>query len=193
MISSSGRRARDQRRRERSPFSSQYSNLLASPIAARRSSQDERRSPAAKYDHVISPGPTERIEEEEQDEEEGEEVEDDDEDGDEDDAGELSPLLPIFSAAHLGMSTGSGVSTLRVCQMLKVVQIVCRSITLLTPSVCSLSHGVRLLSLGTNYDRHKSPSSCSSQSSSKSKHLISQELLFMPSWPIACNLTKRLR
>lgn len=66
---------------------------------------EERRRPAAKFNHVISPGPTDRIEEEEQQEGDG------DADGEgnelfedigEDEAGELSPLLPIFSAAHLG-------------------------------------------------------------------------------------------
>ena len=84
-----------------SPFSSPYSNIQTSPIAARRSSLEERRRPAAKFEHVISPEPADRIEEEEENEEEqGEDVQDDDlsEDG----TGEHSPLLPIFSAVHLG-------------------------------------------------------------------------------------------
>jgi hypothetical protein len=86
--------------RERSPFSSPNSNLHASPIAARRSSLEERRRPAAKYEHGTLPGPTDRIEEEYHEEDDDEE-EDPDDIG-EDEAGELSPLLPIFSAAQLG-------------------------------------------------------------------------------------------
>ena len=97
--------------RERSPFSSPYSNLLASPIAARRRSLEERRRPAAKFGgDGPSPDPpvTEPIEEEDnEDGQDGDdnpdEEEDEEEDDDEDDHGELSPLLPIFSAAHLGI------------------------------------------------------------------------------------------
>ena len=100
-------------RKDRSPFSSPNSNLLASPIAARRSSLEERRRPAAKFGDGTSPGPlaSEAVEEEEefeegpnqQDIQDGNEGEDD-----EDDHGELSPLLPIFSAAHLGTGTLTG-------------------------------------------------------------------------------------
>ena len=91
--------------RERSIFSSPDSNIQASPIAARRSSIEERRRPAAKFDHGISPGPRDRIEEEDQEEDEGDgEGEGFYEDIGEDEAGELSPLLPIFSAAHLGIA-----------------------------------------------------------------------------------------
>ena len=50
---------------------------------------------------------------EEEDDDDGEE-EDQDDDLDEDEAGELSPLLPIFSAAHLGMSTLSPQQSLPV-------------------------------------------------------------------------------
>lgn len=90
--------------RESSPFSSPNSNLHPSPIAARRSSLEERRRPAAKYDHPRSPTPTNGADD--QDEEEGNGDEEDQEDElDEDEAGELSPLLPIFSAAHLGLLT----------------------------------------------------------------------------------------
>lgn len=90
--------------RQRSPLSSPYSNLQVSPIAARRGSLEERRRPAANFDRATSAGHTDRIEEEGQDEDEEEEIEDEDngDDLDEDAAGELSPLLPIFSAAHLG-------------------------------------------------------------------------------------------
>ena len=90
------------RAKEQSFFSSPDSHVQASPIAARRSSLEERRRPAAKFEHVISPGP-EPIEEANQ-EEDGEEGEGEEFylDNREDEAGELSPLLPIFSAAHLG-------------------------------------------------------------------------------------------
>ena len=109
-------RSRALRRSERSPFSSPNSNLLASPIAARRSSLEERRRPAAKFGEGTSPGPavSEPIEEEEEedggeapDEGDTQEVVEEGED-EEDDHGELSPLLPIFSAAHLGMDARAG-------------------------------------------------------------------------------------
>ena len=102
MRSNSPRLTKAQRGRGPSPFSSPNSNLHASPIAARRSSTEERRRPAANFDHGISPGLANRIDEEDQEEEEGEE-EDQEEDIDEDELGDLSPLLPIFSAAHLGI------------------------------------------------------------------------------------------
>ncbi|KAI4096877.1 MAG: hypothetical protein Q9206_000439 [Seirophora lacunosa] len=91
---------------ERSPFSSPLSGLLATPVAARRSSLEERRRPAADFDHDLSPAPASRIAEEdengdeEEDENAHEHAEEEDE-SDEDGAGETSPLLPIFSAAHL--------------------------------------------------------------------------------------------
>lgn len=87
-------------REERSPFSSPYTALLPSP-AARRTSLEERRRPAAEFNQDISPARTSKIDEErdEQEEEDGQDPDDDlDEDGDE----EMTPLLPIFSAAHLG-------------------------------------------------------------------------------------------
>ena len=98
------RLTKSQRARESSPFSSPNSNLHASPIAARRGSLEERRRPAANFDHAIPPALVDRIDEEDQEEEDGVD-EDQDEEIDEDEAGELSPLLPIFSAAHLGMSS----------------------------------------------------------------------------------------
>lgn len=100
MPPNSSRLTKAQRGRPSSPFSSPNSNLHPSPIAARRGSFEERRRPAANFDHAISPGFAERINEEAQEEEDGED-EDQEEELDEDEAGELSPLLPIFSAAHL--------------------------------------------------------------------------------------------
>ena len=87
--------------RDRSPFSSPYSNLLASPIAARRSSLEERRRPAARFKQQSSPQPTTNREGPSEDEEET--IEEEQEDEEDDHAGELSPLLPIFSAEHLGI------------------------------------------------------------------------------------------
>ena len=87
--------------RDLSPFSSPYTNLYSSPIAARRSSLEERRRPAAKFGQQVSPGPTtnrEGVSDDEEGDVEGEQGEEDDDDR----AGELSPLLPIFSAEHLG-------------------------------------------------------------------------------------------
>ena len=111
MLSPPPRQSRARDLREQSPFSSPYSNIQSSPIAARRTSLEERRRPAAKFESALSPGPTDRVYEEdiEEEDEEGEgdndveEEQDVDEDEDGEDAGELSPLLPIFSAAHLGM------------------------------------------------------------------------------------------
>lgn len=92
---------------ERSPFSSPFSALHSTPVAARRSSLEKRRRPAVNFNHDLSPNPTSRIDEEIEDDDDGDEDEEqvnehDDEDSDEDGAGETSPLLPIFSAAHLG-------------------------------------------------------------------------------------------
>ena len=109
MLQSSSGLSKGLKTRDRSPFSSPYSNLAASPIAARRSSAEERRRPAANFKSALSPAPADRIDEEEGEGDgdgdgDGREAEggDQDEDVDDDEAGELSPLLPIFSAAHLG-------------------------------------------------------------------------------------------
>lgn len=86
---------------DRSPFVSPHTALLSAPVAARRSSLEERRRPAAEFNQIVSPGVTGKIDEEREEEEEGDEQDLDDgldEDGDED----FTPLLPIFSAAHLG-------------------------------------------------------------------------------------------
>lgn len=117
MLPKSSRLTKVLRGRERSPFSSPDSNFHASPIAARRGSLEERRRPAANFDHGISPGLADRIDEEDREEEDGEEdgrEEDQEEELDEDEAGELSPLLPIFSAAHLGILAVASRASLRV-------------------------------------------------------------------------------
>ena len=99
---SSSRKFRGRSRRDRSPFSSPRTGLLASPLGARRSSLEERRRPAGGFNHEGSFAPKIKIEEEGPEEEEEEEVEDEDEELDEDGDAETTPLLPIFSAAHLG-------------------------------------------------------------------------------------------
>lgn len=102
-------------RGERSPFSSPFTS---SPEATRRSQANERRRTAAGYDTSNDPdnettsdaddeeeGAEDDDEEEEEEEEDAEDEDDEDEDedeGDEDGAGDTTPLLPIFSAAHLG-------------------------------------------------------------------------------------------
>ena len=107
MLSSLSRitKGRPGRRSDRSPFSSPFSGLLdSSPLAARRGSREERRRPAADFDQDPPSAQHMKIDEEPE-EDEGEEeghAEEEDEGIDEDDEG--SPLLPIFSAAHLGIS-----------------------------------------------------------------------------------------
>ena len=112
MLSSLSRLAKGQQQQHphphhgnKSPFSSPYSGLVPTPVAARRSSLEERRRPAADFDHDISPGPFSRIDEEDEEEEDARVYEDEVDEQDEDGAEETSPLLPIFSAAHLGIST----------------------------------------------------------------------------------------
>lgn len=70
---------------------------------------EELRRPAADLDYDITPGLDSKIDEDpydevDQQEQEQEDEEDDvlDEDIDEDGDEEVTPLLPIFSAAHLG-------------------------------------------------------------------------------------------
>jgi hypothetical protein len=101
-------RMRTPHRRDRSPFSSPFTTPV-SPIATRPNLENERRRAAADYD------PSEDSDNNADSSQDGEESEDDEEevdrdenpeDGDveeedEDGAGETSPLLPIFSAAHL--------------------------------------------------------------------------------------------
>jgi hypothetical protein len=94
---------------ENSPFATPYTALLSSPIAARRRSLEELRRPAADLDYDVTPGLDSKIDEDRYDEvdEQAQEHEDDeddalDEDMDEDGDEGGTPLLPIFSAAHLG-------------------------------------------------------------------------------------------
>jgi hypothetical protein len=107
-------RTRTPRQRDRSPFSSPFT-YTASPVATKRTRAIERPRPAADYNFSEDPNndgeSIEGVEEDEEDEEqeggdgdeeeEEEEDEDDEAEQDEDGAGETTPLLPIFSAAHL--------------------------------------------------------------------------------------------
>jgi hypothetical protein len=100
MLSSLLRPAKNRRRvPEHSPFSSPYVDQ-SSPAVARLERRDARHASA---DFTATEEEDEVTEDEdiEEDGEDDEEIveEDDNEDGDED-----SPLLPIFSAAHLGLS-----------------------------------------------------------------------------------------
>ena len=109
LLDRSGTRTSHQR--DRSPFSSPFT-ATASPVALRRSRANERRRPGAGYNAAddlnnnenSSENAVEDEDEDEQEEEDGGEDADEDEDSnadDEDGAGESTPLLPIFSAAHL--------------------------------------------------------------------------------------------
>ncbi|KAL8969763.1 MAG: hypothetical protein Q9183_001842 [Haloplaca sp. 2 TL-2023] len=106
-LSRLGTKSQGRQHGERSPFSSPFSGRLSTPVAARRSSLEERRRPAADFDPDLSLDSASRIhgDGDDEDAEEDSVNENDDEDGDgdldEDGAGETSPLLPIFSAAHL--------------------------------------------------------------------------------------------
>lgn len=115
MLSSLARLGKDrQQHGDKSPLSSPYSGLQANPVAARRSSLVERRRPAGDFDHDISPGLANRIDEEDEEDEEAV-FERQDEDEDEDGVEETSPLLPIFSAAHLGTRRSTAIFVTRYC------------------------------------------------------------------------------
>ncbi|KKY27003.1 putative cation channel family [Phaeomoniella chlamydospora] len=104
------RSRRKRRNRARSPFSSPYTTIT-SPIAARRTQINERRRiardyDASNYDEDEDEDDLREIDrlldlDEESDEDEHNDEEEDVEDEDEDGNGDVTPLLPIFSAAHL--------------------------------------------------------------------------------------------
>ena len=86
---------------QHSPFSSRYDDQ-SSPIAERRKRLDARHATA---DFTETELDDENTEEEDDDEEDGEQERGEEDEGDEDDdedGHEDTPLLPIFSAAHLG-------------------------------------------------------------------------------------------
>ena len=98
-------------RENRSPFSSPYTTIT-STLGARRTEPNERRRIAANFDGQDPDDGEDAaeddrlLEEEEYIEEEQEEDEVEEEDEDEDEDGDNTPLLPIFSAAHLGEQKG---------------------------------------------------------------------------------------
>jgi hypothetical protein len=96
----SWRRSKGRSRRNRSPYSSPRTGLPASPVATRRDPLEERRRPGRNCNYAASPAPVLTIEE---GPDEDDEVEDEEEEMDEDGDAETTPLLPIFSAAHLGI------------------------------------------------------------------------------------------
>ena len=133
----SSRPRRKSNRENWSPFASPF-NTIRSPVGARRAQTNARRRIAADYDESDgeeedrASGERERLlhhdaddyDEDEDEEEYDEQVEGEDED-DEDGHGDTTPLLPIFSAAHLGMRIRDRQSS---C-LLIAVQIHCPSTT----------------------------------------------------------------
>lgn len=96
MLSSLLRPKKSRRRVEHSPFSSQYADP-SSPIAARHQRLEARHATADFTETELDDEDTEEEEDEEDVDQQEEDEGDNNEDGDED-----TPLLPIFSAAHLG-------------------------------------------------------------------------------------------
>jgi hypothetical protein len=82
---------------DRSPFSSPYTGGPTSPEATRNGILNERRRAASDFDESEGSGEEDVVEDDE-----GDAREEDDGEEDEDGVGESTPLLPIFSAAHLG-------------------------------------------------------------------------------------------
>lgn len=99
-----------QRVAEHSPFSSPYPEpSLSSPTVARR----DRQVRHATADWTETEADDDELTEDERDEQDGgedEDEEEEDEDDDDEDGDEDTPLLPIFSAAHLGRLN------LRICE-----------------------------------------------------------------------------
>jgi hypothetical protein len=82
---------------DRSPFSSPYTGEPTPPLAGRHGFLNERRRAARDYEE------TEVSDNENAIEDDAEELEEEDgDDENEDGLAESTPLLPIFSAAHLG-------------------------------------------------------------------------------------------
>jgi hypothetical protein len=93
---------------DRSPFSSPYTGEPTSPVATRRGFQNERQRASADFEE------TEAEDDEDEADDDEEAIEDEDEgEEDEDGVGESTPLLPIFSAAHLG--TEAPTSVVKLC------------------------------------------------------------------------------
>lgn len=104
MLSSLLRPKKGRRRVEHSPFSSQF-NDRSSPIVARNQRLGARRATADFTETEVDDDITETEDDGDGDDnDEGEDEEEDDQAEEDEDGEEDSPLLPIFSAAHLGMA-----------------------------------------------------------------------------------------
>ena len=107
-----------QEQQRSSPFLSPRTALLSSSIAARRRGVEGYQFPASDFDHDLPPGTDGKPDEDRSAEVAGQEQQwggddlpdedpddDMDEDVDEDGEDEVTPLLPLFSAAHLGIGS----------------------------------------------------------------------------------------
>ena len=108
-------KSRAPQEQQSSPFPSPRTALLSSSIAARRRGVEGSQPPASDLDHDPTPGTNGKLDQDRQDRRGGQQQEwegddipeegpDEDMDGDmnEDGDDDVTPLLPIFSAAHLG-------------------------------------------------------------------------------------------
>ena len=120
-----------------SPFSSPFASQRRRSVTVRGFQGDARRV-AADFDHDVE---ADDQDSDENDTREDEEDEDEDEDGEGGEDG-LTPLLPIFEAAHLGMSM---VDVFDVTYLLISLQMPCRSTTLRTRFACWSFRDVKLL------------------------------------------------
>lgn len=132
---------------DRSPFSSPCTARETTPILSRRHQSD---APETEGDETHDEDGT------------GYGHEDEDEDGLED----STPLLPIFSAPHLGKDAYQGIER----DLLTCPQMPSRFTTSPMPSASWLPLAVRPLSPGTSCGPRKSPSFSSSPSSKKSQN-----------------------
>lgn len=101
-----------------------------------------------------------------------------------------APLLPIFSSVHLGRPDPE--ESREKQTILIIGQIEFQSITYSIVYVCSSYKNARLPCLGTNFGLLRSLSFSSNRSSSRFWRTITTEALYMPYYPINCNLKRRL-
>jgi hypothetical protein len=87
---------------DRSPFSSPLTGVDSSPVVAKDSRMQRRRRASAEFPDEADDGGDDAPEIEVDSPSEEDQEEDPEEDENEDGLGEQTPLLPIFSAAHLG-------------------------------------------------------------------------------------------
>jgi hypothetical protein len=169
------RKAR-QRVEEHSPFSSPYPGPdQSSPIVARRERQI-RHATADWTETEADDDVTEDDEDEDHRNHGEEEPEEEDEDAQENDAedggedGEDTPLLPIFSAAHLGQYRSLEAAVRTLTNSKQTLSLFTTSLMRFDSSSCPRR---KRLCLGTNFDRHKFLNFLSSQCNSKFEPRIS--------------------